>query len=101
MIVHIISQALGNKLDITDAALAVEYFHTASLIADDLPCMDDDDFRRDVPSLHKAFDEARLFWQATLSLRLDMSGFASMLRSWEMLKSVHWPLKMPPSIREF
>lgn len=58
MIVHIVSEALGSQFDITDAALAVEYFHTASLIADDLPCMDDDDFRREVPSLHKAFDEA-------------------------------------------
>ena len=39
------------------AALCVEYFHTASLVADDLPCMDDDDLRRGKPSLHKAFSE--------------------------------------------
>ena len=40
------------------AACAVECIHTYSLIHDDLPCMDDDDFRRGRPSCHKAFDEA-------------------------------------------
>lgn len=39
------------------AACALEMIHTYSLIHDDLPCMDDDDFRRGKPSLHKAFDE--------------------------------------------
>ncbi len=37
---------------------AVELIHTYSLIHDDLPAMDDDDLRRGVPTLHKAFDEA-------------------------------------------
>ncbi len=57
-IVYLMGKALGNEKGVSDAALAVEYFHTASLIADDLPCMDDDDERRHLPSLHKAFDEA-------------------------------------------
>lgn len=35
----------------------LELIHTYSLIHDDLPCMDDDDFRRGKPSLHKAFKE--------------------------------------------
>jgi geranylgeranyl diphosphate synthase, type II len=39
------------------SALAIEFFHTASLIADDLPCMDDDDLRRNQPSAHKAYGE--------------------------------------------
>lgn len=39
------------------AACAIEMIHTYSLIHDDLPCMDDDDFRRGKPSLHKAFGE--------------------------------------------
>lgn len=39
-------------------AAAVELVHTYSLIHDDLPCMDDDDFRRGRPSCHKAFGEA-------------------------------------------
>lgn len=40
-----------------DTACALEMIHTYSLIHDDLPCMDDDDFRRGKPSLHKAYDE--------------------------------------------
>lgn len=38
-------------------ACALEMVHTYSLIHDDLPCMDDDDFRRGKPTLHKAFPE--------------------------------------------
>ena len=39
-------------------AAAVECMHAYSLIHDDLPCMDDDDYRRGQPTVHKAFDEA-------------------------------------------
>lgn len=38
-------------------ACALELIHCYSLIHDDLPCMDDDDFRRGKPSLHKHTDE--------------------------------------------
>jgi len=38
-------------------ACCIELVHTYSLIHDDLPCMDNDDFRRGKPSLHKAFPE--------------------------------------------
>lgn len=38
-------------------ACAIEMIHTYSLIHDDLPCMDDDDFRRGKPSCHKKFGE--------------------------------------------
>lgn len=41
-----------------DTACALEMIHTYSLIHDDLPCMDDDDFRRGRPTLHKVFGEA-------------------------------------------
>lgn len=39
-------------------AQAVEFIHTYSLIHDDLPCMDNDDFRRGKPSNHKVYGEA-------------------------------------------
>jgi geranylgeranyl pyrophosphate synthase len=39
-------------------AAAVEMIHAYSLIHDDLPCMDDDDFRRGKPSNHKVYGEA-------------------------------------------
>lgn len=57
-LVFMVADALGHGLDVSKSALSIEFFHTASLIADDLPCMDDDDERRNKPSLHKAFDEA-------------------------------------------
>lgn len=40
------------------AMAALEMVHTYSLIHDDLPCMDDDDLRRGMPSCHKKFGEA-------------------------------------------
>ena len=40
------------------AAAAIEALHTYSLVHDDLPCMDDDDFRRGRPTTHRQFDEA-------------------------------------------
>jgi geranylgeranyl pyrophosphate synthase len=49
--------AAGDAL-VTRACCAVELVHCYSLIHDDLPAMDDDDFRRGRPSNHKAFDEA-------------------------------------------
>lgn len=39
-------------------AAAIEMIHTYSLIHDDLPCMDNDDFRRGKPTNHKVFGEA-------------------------------------------
>ena len=39
-------------------ACAIEMLHVQSLIHDDLPCMDNDDFRRGQPSNHKVFGEA-------------------------------------------
>ena len=44
--------------DILPFALALEMIHTYSLVHDDLPAMDNDDFRRGKPSCHKAFGEA-------------------------------------------
>lgn len=58
ILVLMIADGLGMGFDVMPAALSVECFHTASLIADDLPCMDDDDLRRNRPSLHKAFGES-------------------------------------------
>lgn len=48
----------GNETAALPAACAVECIHTYSLIHDDLPCMDDDDFRRGRPTNHKVFGEA-------------------------------------------
>lgn len=52
-------EAVGGNLDhAMPAACAMEMIHTYSLIHDDLPAMDDDDFRRGNPTNHKVFGEA-------------------------------------------
>lgn len=54
------NQACGGEFANKNAALAgaaIEMLHTFSLIHDDLPCMDDDDFRRGRPTAHKVFGE--------------------------------------------
>ncbi len=48
----------GSILANEDAACALEFVHTYSLIHDDLPAMDDDDLRRGRPTNHKVFGEA-------------------------------------------
>lgn len=44
--------------DALDLAVAVELVHAYSLVHDDLPCMDNDDFRRGKPTAHRKFGEA-------------------------------------------
>lgn len=48
----------GNDDCAYNFACALEMIHTYSLIHDDLPCMDNDDFRRSNPSCHKKFGES-------------------------------------------
>ncbi len=48
----------GDTKNAEAAACAIEMIHTFSLIHDDLPCMDNDDYRRGKPSCHKAYGEA-------------------------------------------
>ena len=48
----------ANPVHLDLAAAAIELIHCYSLVHDDLPAMDDDDWRRGQPSCHKAFDEA-------------------------------------------
>ena len=45
----------GEHRNAVPAAAALEMIHTYSLIHDDLPCMDNDDFRRGRPSCHMQF----------------------------------------------
>ena len=48
----------GDEKSALPTACAIEMLHAQSLIHDDLPCMDNDDFRRGKPSNHKVFGEA-------------------------------------------
>lgn len=56
---HAAFELFGGKGEsIWYATSALEFLHTFSLIHDDLPCIDNDDFRRGKPTAHKQFGEA-------------------------------------------
>ncbi len=63
------------------AACGIELIHTFSLIHDDLPCIDNDDFRRGKPSSHKVFGEAIALLAGDALL---VSGFDLIIRSSEV-----------------
>ena len=53
------AEAVGGRMEqVMPAACAMECIHTYSLVHDDLPAMDNDDFRRGRPTNHKVFGEA-------------------------------------------
>jgi len=61
LILSITRDILGSDGDLSDAlrcAVSVEAIHAASLVHDDLPALDNDDYRRGRPSAHRAFNEA-------------------------------------------
>ncbi len=59
ILVYLACTALNTDLSLADkSACAIELIHAYSLIHDDLPVMDDDDFRRGNPSCHVQFNEA-------------------------------------------
>jgi geranylgeranyl diphosphate synthase, type II len=71
----------GKENDALPLACAVECIHTYSLIHDDLPAMDDDDFRRGKPTNHKVFGEgiAILAGDALLTQAFEI---AAQCRGW-------------------
>lgn len=59
LLVFFVNQALGGKQEQALApAIALEMIHTYSLVHDDMPVMDDDDYRRGRKTVHVVFDEA-------------------------------------------
>ncbi|WP_042224071.1 polyprenyl synthetase family protein [Oceanobacillus manasiensis] len=70
-------EAFGGKLNkVLPTAVALEMVHTYSLIHDDLPAMDNDDFRRGKPTNHKVFNEATaiLAGDALLTYSFEIVG---------------------------
>ena len=69
---ELVSGRINHNAEIASAA--VEMVHTYSLVHDDLPAMDDDDFRRGQPTCHKVFDEATaiLAGDALLTLAFEI-----------------------------
>ncbi|MCB1112235.1 MAG: polyprenyl synthetase family protein [Chlamydiales bacterium] len=87
-LVMMIADGIAKGGNVTQAALAVEFFHTASLIADDLPCMDDDDERRCKPALHKAYGEATAL---LASYALIAAGYECLATGAQQLKQSSLP----------
>lgn len=92
IIVMMVAEALGHDLPVGPAALAVEFLHTASLIADDLPCMDNDPERRDRPSVHRTHGESVAM---LASYSLIFAGFEKIYENAELMK------KTPPPFNGF
>lgn len=84
IITFLVADALGALAPVAPAALAVEFFHTASLVADDLPCMDDDDERRNAPSTHRKHGEAVAL---LVSYGLIAAGYENLARNAALLKN--------------
>ena len=60
IIIKEVSKSLNlKKRQYINLMIAIELIHSYSLIHDDLPCMDDDDYRRGRLSTHKKYDEAQ------------------------------------------
>jgi geranylgeranyl pyrophosphate synthase len=83
ILVYAVGKALHAPLVSLDfPAAAVELMHTYSLIHDDLPALDNDDYRRDQLACHKAFDEASAI----------LAGNAMQLLACEILTQSSHPL---------
>jgi geranylgeranyl diphosphate synthase type II len=71
------ARACGGDLEeVLPAACGLEMIHTYSLIHDDLPALDDDDWRRGVPTCHKAFGEATAILAGDALLTHGLACFA-------------------------
>ncbi len=82
----------GNVESVMPAACAIEMLHVQSLIHDDLPCMDNDDYRRGKLSNHKVFGEANavLAGDALLTFAPQLIIEKSVnLSSGQILKIIH------------
>ncbi|MFQ5729498.1 MAG: polyprenyl synthetase family protein, partial [Waddliaceae bacterium] len=87
-LVLMMAKALGQGADATFAALSVEFFHTASLVADDMPSMDDDEQRRGAPSVHKKFGEPEAL---LASYALIAAGYECIAKNAEEVKISGFP----------
>lgn len=88
-IVMMVANALPSKNRVVEAALAIEFFHTASLIADDLPSMDNEEMRREKETVHRKFGEASAL---LASYALIAAGYECLARNTRQLQQEENPL---------
>jgi len=77
----------GHARQVLHAACAMEMIHTYSLVHDDLPAMDDDDFRRGRPTNHKVYGEATAI----------LAGDALLTEAFRLLADAEHNLSIPPA----
>jgi geranylgeranyl diphosphate synthase type II len=83
-------EAVGGDAErVLPAACAMEMIHTYSLIHDDLPAMDDDDFRRGRPTNHRIFGEAAAI----------LAGDALLTEAFILLSDAQINARVPAEIR--
>ncbi|NOR50071.1 MAG: polyprenyl synthetase family protein, partial [Desulfuromonadales bacterium] len=81
------SEAVGGSAQqVMHAACALEMIHTYSLVHDDLPAMDDDDFRRGRPTNHKVYGEATAI----------LAGDALLTEAFRLLADIEANQSVPP-----
>lgn len=87
-LVLMIAERISKDANVLQAAMSVELFHAASLIADDLPCMDNDKERRGKPTVHTIYGEsvALLATYALIS-----AGYHSLVKNGQVLKNSTLP----------
>jgi geranylgeranyl diphosphate synthase type II len=65
-----ISKSFNKNYPISDMGLAIELIHNSSLIIDDLPCMDNDEYRRGIKTVHAKYGESVAI-QIAIKLMMD------------------------------
>lgn len=81
----------GSSLDVLPAACALELIHAYSLVHDDLPAMDNDDYRRGKLTNHKVYGEAMalLAGDALLTLAFKLLAECKTSRPEDIVKIIH------------
>ncbi|MCM8788662.1 MAG: polyprenyl synthetase family protein [Candidatus Omnitrophica bacterium] len=88
LLVMAISKILGlNAKKILPVACGIELIHCFSLLHDDLPCMDNDDYRRGKPTCHRKFDEAQAILAGDALLCLGIREIARCGKSEAVIKT--------------
>ncbi|MBD0316364.1 MAG: polyprenyl synthetase family protein [Nitrospiraceae bacterium] len=85
------AEAIGsNAPGLMPAACSLEFIHTYSLIHDDLPSMDNDDFRRGKPTNHKVYGEAMaiLAGDALLTMAFDLCSRPDVMKGCDPVRQV-------------
>ena len=78
----------GIHTDSLSIACALEFIHTYSLIHDDMPVMDDDDFRRGKPTGHKVFGDAVAL----------LAGDALLTEAFRLMATAHLTVDITPQV---